>query len=568
MASIVDGLVSLGTWTLRNSLEAGVLILLVAALGLLWRHRISPAFRSVLWIAVGIRLLLPVAPPSSLSIFNLLPDSPTAMATAPQSPERLPVDAIGAASSVPEPFLTEGRENRSPGGRWLAVLWLLGFAGILGVAFSRQIRARRWVGGLPEVGDARLHASLRWCALRAGIPSRLVLVECPQVTTAAVFGDFRATHVVVPVGFGTHYSEAEARGIFLHELAHVRRRDLLWNWMTLLVQALHWFNPLVWWAGRQFRAERELICDRLALGHLPEQSHRDYGQALLKSLEFARRGPAPMASFAPFLSRNAELKHRLTMTRNSQSIQAHPLLHAVAALLATAACAITFSSALADDEPREGRRDRDPGPSAEGSRDRDPGPSAEGSRDRDREPGSSAEGSRDRELRVVIRDEDVILNGRIVAQGKLRGVLSGNRIGRAVIQASTNTPMETVLSVMDALRDNGVREVRMGATEAPREGDRGISREGDRGGDRERGPEGRREGDRGNSREGDRGGDRERSPEGRREGDRGNSREGDRGGDRERGPEGRREGDGGGSREGSRDGDGGSSRSGSRDGDR
>jgi len=50
--------------------------------------------------------------------------------------------------------------------------------------------------------------------------------------------------------------------------AHVRRGDLFWNWVVVLVQAIHWFNPLVWFAGRAFRAEREYACDRSAVADL------------------------------------------------------------------------------------------------------------------------------------------------------------------------------------------------------------------------------------------------------------------------------------------------------------
>jgi beta-lactamase regulating signal transducer with metallopeptidase domain len=65
------------------------------------------------------------------------------------------------------------------------------------------------------------------------------------------------------VGFLRSFSTEELRFVFLHELAHVRRRDILMSWLMALLQVVHWFNPLVWFAFSRWRADRELACDAL-----------------------------------------------------------------------------------------------------------------------------------------------------------------------------------------------------------------------------------------------------------------------------------------------------------------
>ena len=47
-----------------------------------------------------------------------------------------------------------------------------------------------------------------------------------------------------------------------------RRNDVLWSWFGLAACSLHWFNPLVWLTLRRFHSDRELDCDRIALGKL------------------------------------------------------------------------------------------------------------------------------------------------------------------------------------------------------------------------------------------------------------------------------------------------------------
>src|SRR5437762_409184 len=86
----------------------------------------------------------------------------------------------------------------------------------------------------------------------------------------------------------------ELRFVFLHELAHLKRRDIAVNWLTTILQILHWFNPLVWLAFARMRVDRELACDELALSFAAAGESKSYGGAIIKLVEgFARPAALP-----------------------------------------------------------------------------------------------------------------------------------------------------------------------------------------------------------------------------------------------------------------------------------
>ena len=584
METMIESVSRAAVWTAKNSLEASLLIgaflLLFAAFG----RQLSPTLRVVLWTVIGARLLLPFAPPSEFSVHNLVPalsavekvSQPTEVVLPETSERFVEIDPVlraenaGSADTASIPHLPQ-----SPALSWqhgLALAWgLVGF-GIFLFAIVRQRIAHRKIVRLPRVKSETLNALLTACQRRAEVRRRLRMVAAPSGSGVAVFGFLRVTHLIVPADLEERYSETEIRGILLHELAHVRRGDLLINWIVLAVECLHWFNPLVWFAGRRFLADREVLCDRAALRGLNSEQRRDYGTALIKALQLGR-APQSCPALVPFVSRKAELEHRLTMIAKPHSRSL--FLQLTAAAFAVAAAATLFTSAQADDErgsPRDGEREnaersregeRESGDrSREGDRPRegDGNRPREGARDGERPRESARDGDRPREgardgngsmaradHEVKVFRDGVSFGGqKFSTMAEFREALRGQSGSSASVSADSNTPFQTVNAVIDTLKASGVREVTLAQRDPV--GDRG-SREGARDGDRPRQGEMRREGDgdRG-SREGARDGDRPREGEG--------SREGARDGDRPREGEMRREGDGDrGSREGARDGE-------------
>lgn len=283
-------------WVWRNSWQAALVALAVllaqAALG----KRLGPGWRYALWMLVALRLLLPGVPASRTSVYNVVPPAAhfaprqlrTALgfqgdagdADAPQASQPAP---MSAGTTTASPVKTGAQSTPIPWRRWLALGWLAGavwLLAILGIATSRLHSAIRRDRRAPSPQVAGLLNEAA-AALHMRTPEA---VETAAIDVPGVMGLMRPV-VILPAGLEKRFTPGEIRFLLLHELAHIRSGDLWTNFLARILQALHWFNPLLWLAFRRMRLDRESACDARVLAIEQPENRAAYGRTLIKVLE-------------------------------------------------------------------------------------------------------------------------------------------------------------------------------------------------------------------------------------------------------------------------------------------
>ncbi|HEY1081019.1 MAG TPA: M56 family metallopeptidase [Prosthecobacter sp.] len=518
-------------WLLRASGEASVLVLAVLALRAALGIRLSPAWRVALWMLVVAKLVLPACIPTGFGLggwsFTGLQKSQaavaeqtavslTAEAAVPAAANALASHAFQAGQMLPASTVpAQGRPAFTRRGLLVAA-WLSGALLLLAVAGIRQGRFARWVRQRPVATDPALLEQVVQLRKLAGVSRNIQVRLMPAGTTPAIMGVFRPV-LLLAENWREHFDQTRLRHVLLHEILHVRHHDLVWNWVVLALQALHWFNPLVWMAGARFQADRELRCDAAVLRLLAPQERLDYGRTLLHVQETFFAPPA-IPGLAPCVRNHPALLQRITMI--AQPNRTRPWLQTVFALAFGVITCYAFTTARAADEKDIPSKDR--------SRESERGPrtteeSANPQRGREGERGKEGEGDG-----RMNGEKDKLEDGKKPARGDREG---GAKTGPRDGEGERKGP-----------RDG----------ERPRTGERDGERKqtGERDGDRPR--TGERDGER--KKAGERDGERART--GERDGDR--KRTGERDGDRkqtgardgERPSTGERDGEGRASREG------------------
>jgi tetratricopeptide (TPR) repeat protein len=117
-------------------------------------------------------------------------------------------------------------------------------------------------------------------------------------------------------------------------LGHLKRHDIAISWLTTLLQTIHWFNPLVWYAFYQMRVDQESACDAYVLSRIKTDQSTGYANTIMGLLEgFCQNRQLP--ALVGILENKTQIKRRLIMIAQNKksskrmSIMACSLLFAL-----------------------------------------------------------------------------------------------------------------------------------------------------------------------------------------------------------------------------------------------
>lgn len=296
----------------QTALLAGLIWLITRAF-----RKLTPATKTWLWWAVMLKavvgfvalppILLPLLPPPS-NPYAQVNDRMDLLAPVVHGP-----GVNQPLSANPVPARRSEAESPSPWLILLGTLWAAGLVAHAGHWTWDAIRVRRLVKGAKSLSASEPGQMARQVGVAMGLPASPRILESDGITAPMVVGIFRPV-VLLPAGMAESLAEPELRMVLAHELAHLRRRDLVLAIVPALAQALLFFWPAQWLAQREWSIEREVACDTEAIGATESDPNR-YGQLLLKIVTRDHRG-----GLTPVLGATASyhtLRKRLSMMKES-----------------------------------------------------------------------------------------------------------------------------------------------------------------------------------------------------------------------------------------------------------
>lgn len=320
-------------WVLISSAMAIVPACIILLVKSALRKRLGARWHYYIWLLLVVRLLLPYSPQSTFSIYNFtdrlldaLPvyqdehkpggvkgffaENTEKEAGTPSGPKNYQIparedagapvsaDSNGAASAYGLPELAMV---------WLAglLLFLIYTAFINTALYLKIIKSWRLANGSAE-------DLLNECRLSMDISKSIPILVSASVNTPALIGVFRPK-ILLPAKIAGELDADELKYVFLHELAHYRRKDMLFVWLTVVIRALHWFNPLVWYCFYRMDQDREAACDAMVLSRVKPEERLKYGHTIIHLLKMLPSLQKSAPGVIGILPGKARIKRRLAM---------------------------------------------------------------------------------------------------------------------------------------------------------------------------------------------------------------------------------------------------------------
>ncbi|HSC69165.1 MAG TPA: M56 family metallopeptidase [Cellvibrio sp.] len=294
-----------------------IAILLLAQQGL--KKYLTASARHGLWLSIFICLNIPFGWQFSWKVApqDLIPQQEIA---APATAQKAMPEIIFTSNSDTGPITVtkNGTEAETETNSLFINYSLLGYIWV-GVFLCLSITTLRQVQRFNHIKKKAVPANKQQDQLLQigqsilGLNKKIPLLYSNQIKSPLTLGLLKPA-IILPADIEQQLTQSQLQHVLLHELAHIQRHDILWNWLAYWTTLLHWFNPLVWYAGKRMKADMEIACDAKVLAHLSQSDRNDYGLTLINVSQLSSNARVLSHSLG-ILENHRELKNRLIMIK-------------------------------------------------------------------------------------------------------------------------------------------------------------------------------------------------------------------------------------------------------------
>lgn len=357
-------LLSIFKWILYSTIIGSILASIILIIKFIFKEKLGVRLNYCIWFLLLIRLTIPYAPQSSISIFNIFyvtenkllknKTSKTQLTKIDLSNDNLLNNKVTNKDNrlnsknvkLPNDYTYDTLENevvemnnldkynketaKSHTAKYIhskvsdvefsgsqmyfnlaALLWIIGVV-ILGVyIISVNIKFRSKLSNELKCKDREILKLLEECKLKVGLNCNIEILNTDLVKSPAVFG-IKNPKLLLPTNIKQQIGYKELRYVILHEISHVKRKDIVINCVVSILQTLHWFNPILWYSFYIMREDKELACDAFALSHINSNEYINYGYTILKLIENHKKTKY-FYGYNCIVNNKSEVKRRINM---------------------------------------------------------------------------------------------------------------------------------------------------------------------------------------------------------------------------------------------------------------
>lgn len=332
----MDILVKIFLWVLQASLIASISALVVILILKLFNNHIGVRFQHALLLIIILRLIIPVNIPRNINLFNILFDKyeNKILNIESKNDTKAAYDFLAkgkiylndktrdgkVTSGSPSENISYKQEDTAKEKIITSTLniasciWLIGVLSIALFFLTILWEFNTKITKLEQTPDLKIVSLLEECKKKLSINRNIPIYACDDFKTPCIFGALKPKIYIPKYKYSTNDYKYLSH-IFLHELIHYKRKDLIYNFLGSIAILIHWFNPMIWFIVNRMKLQREYACDTYVLEILGKEESIEYGMTLInfsKLISSSRKAP----QLAVFFETKNQIKRRIKMIKN------------------------------------------------------------------------------------------------------------------------------------------------------------------------------------------------------------------------------------------------------------
>lgn len=276
----------------HSSIMISIVILIILSIKTIFKNRLGAMWHYSIWYILILRMVLIESVETSFSFFNIYnyllnKKSDIAIIT-----NDTLLEPLGNSNMLNQPTNISGDYAIPMTENQLTFLydkgtmvWLIGVLLISIIIISHNLYFNFRLRREYEINvDENIKMIVEDCKLKMKVDKEIGIAESNLFKTPILLGVLKPM-LVFPKAILQDLTLKELEYIILHELAHYKRKDIIKNWICVMLQVIHWFNPLVSYAFYKMRQDCEVACDAYVLSHLESHEYKDYGNTIITMIE-------------------------------------------------------------------------------------------------------------------------------------------------------------------------------------------------------------------------------------------------------------------------------------------
>ena len=308
---------------LISSAMGSFLVIIIILIKKLFKNKLSASWHYYIWMLLILRLAIPYSFQSPLSIFNIFtkPLSNIEVSLKIPSIKNAEVKQSNVNNTVANNPITVPSvniNNIKTGDLVLfniaSIIWCIVMIGtllfifIFNMVFNKRLRSQE-ICKYKET----LYI-LKSCQDMTRIKGYIPITYSSNISGVSLYGTFKPK-IIISSKITHNFTVEQKKHIFLHELIHLKYKDIFINSIMFILVIINWFNPIIWYSYYRMQQDCELACDEKVLYYLQPNCYNNYGSTIINMAELFSKSHNLFNGVA-LISNRSNLKRRISMIKS------------------------------------------------------------------------------------------------------------------------------------------------------------------------------------------------------------------------------------------------------------